>query len=555
MEIWGRTYRLAPRLHLSGRRSRFVLRRWRSWAPASAAVVLAAIGQPTLWLGGETHGPLSGLGIESLGAALVVLATAPLVLARRWPLPALAISAVAIFAYDAIGLPASPADLATLVLTAWVVVRCPPRRSAPAVGSVIIGAALVAEIRAATISIAAIVAEVLVVPASAVVGLAIRSYVARYVLERRESALAVAEARLEAERAAALERLRIAREVHDAVGHGVTVATLRAEAAARLIERDPARAAELLEEVAAAGRQAMRELHQLLGLLRDATTPPERPARDLAGVVRRFDGPGLRVRLDVEGPLEALPPPVAEVVAAVAAEGLANVVRHAHARTARVRLRVDQDETVLEVDDDGQGVTPDTVPGFGLSGAAERARSVGGVLSLDSAPGGGAQLRLRIPEGAATLVVPDRSADRRPRPLRSEPPSGPTSPLRPRSPRAVEESVIGGPPHQILSTTTTLGGESPPSDTSEQENSSGSWAEAVRVPSLPVSSAAERSHKPATGQPASENVISGGRQTISSSPHVSAPQSSSPKSSSPHSVSPHVPAAAVPPPPGVGDDG
>lgn len=461
-----------------------MLRRWRSWAPATAALVLAAIGQPILWLGGEAHGPLSGLGLESFGAALVVLATAPLILARRWPLPALAISAVALFAYDAIGFPASPADVATLVLTAWVVVRCPPRLSAPAVGSVIIGAALVAEIRAATISVAAIVAEVLVVPASAVVGLAIRSYVARYALERRESALAVAEARLEAERAAALERLRIAREVHDAVGHGVTVATLRAEAAARLIERDPARAAELLEEVAAAGRQAMRELHQLLGLLRDATTPPERPARDLAGVVRRFDGPGLRVRLDVEGPAEALPSPVTEVVAAVAAEGLANVVRHAHARSARVHLRVDRHETVLEVDDDGQGVMPDTVPGFGLSGAAERARSVGGALSLDSAPGGGAQLRLRIPEGAAAFVPPSDGDDRLPRPFGSEQPPEPGSPLRAGSPRAVDRSVGNHTASRVLPTLTTTGSASQRSQVGERNETGGRGTEAVRAPSL-----------------------------------------------------------------------
>lgn len=358
-----------------------------------AAVILAGIGQPVLWMG-EQHTALPPLAI---GGLLVVVTAGALGLALRWPTTGLAVSAAALLTYAALGFPASPASLATIVLQARVVAVRRPLAGASATTLLTAGAALAWATRSPGAHLASVVGNAAVIPVAAGAGVVWRALRRQADLVRREHELELGRLRLRAEQATAVERLRLARELHDAVGHNVTLAGLRAEAAARLVQQDPERARTLLSDIGRHTRGAMAELHQLVGMLRDAAEPPARPGHDLAGLLQRFAGPDLQVELIGAQMVDELPAGIQEVVGAVVGEGLANVVRHADARQVTVRLGRSDRHVVVEVADDGRGPAPGSRPGFGLAGARERAEAVGGHLELGVGAAGGGLLRLRLP--------------------------------------------------------------------------------------------------------------------------------------------------------------
>jgi signal transduction histidine kinase len=228
-------------------------------------------------------------------------------------------------------------------------------------------------------------------------GVAGREHKQKAEIARREQAAALAAHRLAVNQAATGERLRIAREMHDAIGHGVTVATLAAEAASKLAHRDPERAGEFLEVVVRTGRQTMQELHQLLGVLRsEPDNPAASPAETLDEVVRRYANLGLETSLKVGDDYPTLPAHVDRAITAIVAEGLANTTRHAGAHQAVVELAYETGLLRVTVTDDGRG--PGSAEfGYGLTGAAERARSLGGRLHLQASPTGGTRLEAAIP--------------------------------------------------------------------------------------------------------------------------------------------------------------
>ena len=365
------------------------------WGPAGAGVVLALAGQPVLWgnqlNGGPRGGPVTG-GLLIAGAAL------PLGGLRRWPAGALAVSTAGLLSYDALGFPASPADLATLFLLAWLIVVGRPAVALVAPVVVVIASGVTSTLRPGVHSVGYFAGGVLAPVLATLIGVAGRGYKEKSEVASREEATALEAHRLAAEQAATGERLRIAREMHDSVGHGVTIATLGAEAASKLMRRDPERAEDLLGVAVRTGKQTMEELHYLLGVLRSgsdaiAARPPER----LEEVVRRFAGPNFETSLKVgDGCPAGLSLPVDDVVAAIVAEGLSNAVRHAAARHAVVEVTFESGSLRVTVTDDGQGPGSTTF-GFGLTGAAERARSVGGDLRLVASPAGGSCLEAVLP--------------------------------------------------------------------------------------------------------------------------------------------------------------
>ncbi|WP_018350530.1 GAF domain-containing sensor histidine kinase [Longispora albida] len=199
------------------------------------------------------------------------------------------------------------------------------------------------------------------------------------------------------------ERNRIARELHDAISQKLFSLRLTAEAAATLLERDPARAASALGTVRQLAAEATGELHAIVsGLL-----PPE-----LTG-----DGMDLALRKHVElldrvhgaaftfasTPLPRLRPAQQEAVYRIAQEALHNAVRHAHASTVDVRLTGLGALVVLRVADDGAGFDPGEAGQasrrLGLASMRERARSAGGRLTIDSGPGG-TTVKLEVPADA-----------------------------------------------------------------------------------------------------------------------------------------------------------
>lgn len=196
----------------------------------------------------------------------------------------------------------------------------------------------------------------------------------------------------EIERMAAIaERERIARDLHDLLGHTLSVIVLKSELASKLAAAQPERAAEEIRDVERISRRALGEVREAVVSYRRRGLPAEiDEARDALGAAR--------VALEVDLP-ERLPPPRVEgVLALVLREALTNVVRHARATVCRVRLSEDGSAWTLEVVDDGHGAVASE--GSGLRGIRERVEGLGG--SVDLVAGGGFRLLARIPTGAAT---------------------------------------------------------------------------------------------------------------------------------------------------------
>ncbi|WEH16566.1 histidine kinase [Streptomyces sp. VNUA24] len=210
--------------------------------------------------------------------------------------------------------------------------------------------------------------------------------------------------RVEAERAAARERARIAREMHDILSHAVSLMIVQAEAGPVAVRTAPERAEAAFDAISEAGRDAMVQLRRMLGVLREGAEEervprePQPGAGDLAGLLDRVRGSGLDVVHEVVGRERPLPAAAGASVFRIVQEALTNTVRHADARTVRVRLVYGEDEVRVEVTDDGRGPRAGQVGGHGLVGVRERAAAHGGTAETGAGPGGrGFVVRVRIP--------------------------------------------------------------------------------------------------------------------------------------------------------------
>ncbi len=228
--------------------------------------------------------------------------------------------------------------------------------------------------------------------------------------------------RLERERdanvkiAAAAERARIARELHDVVAHNVSVMVVQADGAAYALGTDPGRAREALAAISATGRQALAEMRALLGVLRRAndTEPGDQASATLApmpGLAQLNDlldqtrAAGLPVTCTVEGHPVPLAAGTALTAYRIIQESLTNTRKHAGlAARADVLLRYTSGAIELTVTDSGIGAAaPCDGAGHGLTGMTERAELYGGVVRAGPKPGGGFRVEARLPVGAAAV--------------------------------------------------------------------------------------------------------------------------------------------------------
>jgi len=201
--------------------------------------------------------------------------------------------------------------------------------------------------------------------------------------------------------AVAEERNRLAREVHDTLGHRLTVAAVQLEGAQRLIPRDPARAAEMVATVHAQVMEGLTELRRTVAALRAPLSADLNLAAALRHLTRDFAAAtDIQVELHLPTALPALTPMQRQVFYRVAQEALTNVQRHAGASRVRVALQPDADGAVqLAVDDDGGGLSATPAPGFGVRGMRERAQQVGATLTLGKSELGGVRVVLTLPAG------------------------------------------------------------------------------------------------------------------------------------------------------------
>lgn len=198
--------------------------------------------------------------------------------------------------------------------------------------------------------------------------------------------------------AVAEERNRLAREMHDTLGHRLTVVAVQLEAIIRLIVTDPERATAMARAAREEVRTALAELRQTVAALRtplEADLPLEPALRRLAAEFEMATG--LPVTLHLPAALPALPATHRLALYRAAQEGLTNVQKHAAATQAWLTLTVTDGQVSLSIADDGRGPATDAVGGFGLRGLRERADYLGGTVTLRPGPQGGTELVMTLP--------------------------------------------------------------------------------------------------------------------------------------------------------------
>jgi signal transduction histidine kinase len=225
----------------------------------------------------------------------------------------------------------------------------------------------------------------------------------RRVLGDRERRLQLAERERDvaAREAVVAERARIARELHDAIAHNVSMMVVQAGAERRVLEPEQESTREVLESVEKIGRGALTEMRRLVGMLRadeDDPLAPQPGLADLSRLVEQVREAGLPVELEVEGERRELPVGLELSAYRIVQEALTNALKHAGDARATVRVRYLDDSLELEVVDDGPGApAPAAGGGHGLVGMRERVALYGGRFEAARRPSGGFTVRALLP--------------------------------------------------------------------------------------------------------------------------------------------------------------
>ncbi len=194
------------------------------------------------------------------------------------------------------------------------------------------------------------------------------------------------------------ERNRLAREMHDTLGHRLTVAAVQLEAVEKLMRTEPDRAAPMLATVKEQIRAALSELRQTVATLREPLESDLPLETSLPRLTAEFErATGLTVHLDLPEPPLPLSPAQRLTLYRAVQEGLTNVHRHARARTVWIHLTIEGGRLRLILRDDGRGPQPATARGFGLRGLHERAAQLSGEMRFGPAPEGGSRLEVSLP--------------------------------------------------------------------------------------------------------------------------------------------------------------
>jgi signal transduction histidine kinase len=377
-------------------------------------VLAASITGVSLLLGHEN--PAGGWRhLDALGYALTCLISLSTVARRRAPVSVLLFYCVLWAVYIGAGYWPVVNSCGALLLLYTVAASRPPRVTAVS-AALAAGVWLYAGLASPQHSISSVVAQSVVFPAVIwKVGDGARQ------LADRGTQLAVSAERLRheqeelARRAVVDERVRIAREMHDVVAHHMSVVSVQAGLARYVLESDPATARAALGTVLDTSGEALEEMRRLLAVLRIEPDRPEdagqfydpAPGLDRLGeLVARVRAAGVQVEVQVTGAYRALAPGIDLCAYRVIQESLTNVLKHAGAASAKVRLHYGTDELTAEVTDDGlaQPVTSGGSGGHGLIGMRERAKLYGGALTVGPRLDGGFQVRLSLPAPAGSTA-------------------------------------------------------------------------------------------------------------------------------------------------------
>jgi signal transduction histidine kinase len=369
--------------------------------------------------------------------ALVAAQCVPLAVRRVWPVPALICSGVLRDLYDGLKFGFAPLPLAPAIAFATVADRSRPALRWITVAATAGGVAYSQTLPGHNQPYDAIV-QASIFGAAWVIGTLNRHRRAALAAAASRADRAEASLDVAAASAAAAERGRIARELHDVVAHHVSLIAVQAEAVGALLPARPAEASASADSIAATARQAMTELRRLLGVLRftpaDQPHSPERSRLTPSPSLSRLDdlltsvrASGLPVTCEISGPEAALPPGVDLTAYRIIQEALTNALRHAPGASATVTVTREDRALSLKITNTAPQppvtatapgtrtapataaapptpvrtatpVPPDTLAGgYGLAGIAERVASCGGSLALGPTADGGFTVTARLP--------------------------------------------------------------------------------------------------------------------------------------------------------------
>ncbi|HSK27969.1 MAG TPA: sensor histidine kinase [Jiangellales bacterium] len=330
---------------------------------------------------------------------LLVLATAPYVWRRRWPTAAFLVSLLSISALWMLGYNAGALPMLLLVGVYFVAMARPARE---VVASTVVALGCFALLwwwdGGAPFGTRDVASSVFALGATVWLGRAGR--LRGDLAEARVRAVEEAARRRSSE-----ERLRMARELHDIIGHSLGTIAVQAGVGRHLMATEPTRAADALDNIARISRSALDEVRAVVATLRE-DEPSYRPApglADLSDLVETARLAGLTVDLRLPDDVGSLPRQAGAAVYTIAREALTNVVRHAHASAASVEVDRRGDWVEMAIRDDGAG--PSTwgngraAGGHGITGMRERAEALGGSLTAGPAPGGGFLVTASLPVG------------------------------------------------------------------------------------------------------------------------------------------------------------
>jgi signal transduction histidine kinase len=367
---------------------------------------------------------------DALGVLLTVAAVAPLAWRRVRPLAVLVACLpgplLLIALHYSVGATTLGVVIAFYTCIAWGTAR----EARAAVAVLAVGIALAAVLGPIDLSIEGALFQVALIIGGWVIGLGVRERRELLAVRETEAHLEVEAARRQADwererasRATAEERLRITRELHDVLGHAVSVMVVQAGAAEQLLDSDPAAARIALREIAGTGRSSLADIRRVLGRLREGEEASTRVAPSpglgaLPALVAPVEAAGLPIRLHVDTNAsvvltEGSLPGVELAAYRVVQEALTNCLKHASASSVEVTIAADEHWLSIEVQDDGAGAssrpgrptaTSSMLPvevtgdgGLGLSGMRERVSVYGGDLQAGPVDGGGYLVKARIP--------------------------------------------------------------------------------------------------------------------------------------------------------------
>ncbi len=355
---------------------------------------------------------------DAVTVALTVLSVGSIALRRRLPLTILAVTLTGVLGLVLVKGTVGMATIGPFIASFTAVTYSSARNSRYAIALVILALALTAILDPVDLS-----RDGAVISGAAFAGVILLASSTRSRRESAEAGVRAAEQRvaLERERAdaererasltATQERLRITRELHDVIGHAMSVMVVQAGAAGRLLDTaDPGRARTAVAEIENTGRRAMAEMRNLLGVLRDGGTEgdasPRAPAPtldDVRPLVARVERSGLPTTMSVHGAPLVVTPGVGLAAYRIVQEALTNCLKHSGATCASVDVTYRPTEVEILVTDDGRGLAHGTVEpaaGHGLAGMRERVAAYGGDLTIGDRPEGGFRVRATFPLAA-----------------------------------------------------------------------------------------------------------------------------------------------------------